>query len=413
MPLPNLSALRQRPTGHLQNAEEWLDEQGGNPNRDPITTEDWRAGVREQEEDGPPPENGWILVVDKDGVPTPEPQYLYDVEALAQHLLNGGVSPLSRLPPNRKDKQACINKANKIREKKHLPKLQRMTPGAPPAGDELPPLPAPSRAHGRNVPEAEANATTFREVREMVQARRAEERRQQARSVAGQAPAWRRRIRERWGGGAHPILTAENRDRYEGWLRALPPSAVEAFLRDASPIFQRPQIVDDVEFTLGLMDLRGLLDALIQQAETAPAGPARAAPWAAEAWEATMDDFRSFAQGAEIPFVEDDQDAMTAWVNSVWQMLEAWRARMMPREREDIPQAPATQLLPSFPAEAQQHDDPAMGGQAWGAIPMPGHRPGDREAREARLQELEQQLQRLQRDAQEREPQGGPWLHRG
>ena len=257
--LPNLSALRQQPTGQKQKVCEWLDacaKKGKDPDRDPITNLDWRQEVRDAEEDDQPVAKlGWILkVIDpvtKQVVE--EDQYLYDIEQLAQHLVNGGVSPMTRAEPDDADRNDLIALANEMRGNRvpPLPPLQPQRDEEPP----LPPLPvlsrAAARAHGRNVPEAEANAALrdaeaeasarFREAREILWARRAEERRQRA-------------------------------------------AAADAAM---------------------------------------------------------------------------------------------------------------------------------MGGQAPGAIPMPGHRPGDREAREARLQELEQQLERLGREAQEREPRGGQWLHRG
>jgi len=126
--LPNLASLSLA-TGRLQNARAWVAVRRfkkEEPNTDPITLNDWRAWKRE-EGDGPVPKYGWILEVDKgDGKRTPEPQYLYDVEELAKHLINGGVSPLSRLPAHKKDMEECIDKANELRANRDppLPPLQ-------------------------------------------------------------------------------------------------------------------------------------------------------------------------------------------------------------------------------------------------------------------------------------------------
>ena len=117
--LPNLSALKQQPTGRLANANEWVGVQRfrkREPNVDPITAEDWRGWVRKREGDGPAPKEGWILDVDTgDGKRTPELKYLYDIDKLAQHLVRNGTSPISRLPAHKDDMRECIIKANQLR----------------------------------------------------------------------------------------------------------------------------------------------------------------------------------------------------------------------------------------------------------------------------------------------------------
>ena len=185
MALPNLSALQQQPTGRLQNAHAWLGVRRfkrEDPNTDPITLKDWRAWVRDPD-DGLVPKYGWVLEVNTgDGKRTPEIQYLYDVEELAQHLINGGDSPTSRLPAHRDDRDECIARANELRRARGLSDLE-------PQGGEQSPPPLPltvTRDRRRNnaastdpelmrAHEAAARAAS-REVQEVVQARRAEER---------------------------------------------------------------------------------------------------------------------------------------------------------------------------------------------------------------------------------------------
>ena len=367
MPLPNLSKLRQRPTGHLQNANAWLFVQRlkkDAPNRDPITTEDWRAEVREAEKDGPAPKNGWILVVDKDGVPTPEPQYLYDVEALAQHLLNGGVSPLSRLPPNEKDKWDCIKEANRIRADKVPPlgPLQRM-------GNELPQLglrPVRNnndRLHDDEFYDASRRAQTRVEEMRAFRRARLNEIAQEPRPDPERMPPYRpeerrRRMRESWGGELYPILTEGVQGRYEEWYRVLPEGATGSFLLNASLIFQVPSIADDDVLARCMTQLLALLDRLIQEAETAPPGPARRANWAAAVWRTRIDGLKAFAREGHAARTGEDQDAMTSWVDSLWQVVGVWKGQARRRtewqggswlHREaDIPAARAMQQLPSF-----------------------------------------------------------------
>lgn len=366
MPLPNLSALQQRPTGYLQNTEDWLDEQKGNPNRDPITTEDWRAEVREAEEDGPPPENGWILVVDKGGVPTPEPQYLYDVEALAQHLLNGGVSPLSRLPPNEKDKWDCINEANRIRADKVPPlgPLQRM-------GNELPQLglrPVRNnndRLHDDEFYDASRRAQTRVEEMRAFRRARLNEIAREPRPDPPMMPQYspeerRRRMRESWGGELYPMLTEGVQGRYEEWYRALPEGAAGSFLRNASLIFQIPSIVDDDVLARAMAQLLMLLDRLIREAEGSGVGWA-AAGWAAAraaaAWRASMEDLAAFAREGHAARMAQNQDAMTSWVDSLWQVVGVWKGQERRREA-GIPAARAMQQLPSFrPGDEEREED--------------------------------------------------------
>ena len=136
MPLPNLSALPQQPTGRLQNAHAWLGVRRfkrEEPSTDPITLKDWRAWVRDAD-DGPVPKYGWVLEVDTgNGKRTPEIQYLYDVEELAQHLINGGDSPTSRLPAHRDDRDECIARANALRRARGLSDLE------PQRGEQSPP----------------------------------------------------------------------------------------------------------------------------------------------------------------------------------------------------------------------------------------------------------------------------------
>lgn len=185
MALPNLSGLQQQPTGRLQNAHAWLGVRRfkkEEPNTDPITLKDWRAWVRDAD-DGPVPKYGWVLEVDTgDGRRTPEIQYLYDVQELAQHLLNGGDSPTSRLPAHRDDRDECIARANEIRRARGLSDLESQ------GGEESPPpLPIVVRRDRRqnnaaaDDPELEAAANAAaREVGALVQARRAAERARRA-----------------------------------------------------------------------------------------------------------------------------------------------------------------------------------------------------------------------------------------
>jgi len=180
MALPNLSALQQQPTGRLQNAHAWLGVRrfkGEEPSTDPITLKDWRAWVRDAD-DGPVPKYGWVLEVDTgDGKRTPEIQYLYDVQELAQHLLNGGASPTSRLPAHRDDRDECIARANALRRARGLSDLE------PQGGEQSPPpLPIVVRRDRRqdnaaaDDPELEAAANAAaRAVQELVQ-RQAEDR---------------------------------------------------------------------------------------------------------------------------------------------------------------------------------------------------------------------------------------------
>jgi len=349
--LPNLSSLSLA-TGRLQNANAWLFVQRlkkNEPSRDPITTEDWRADVRKEEGDGPAPKYGWILEVDAgDGKRTPEPGYLYDVEALAQHLLNGGTSPLSRLPAHDDDKKACIDKANAIRRAKRLPELKRMSPEALPES-ELPPLPALSRAaareHGRNVPEAEANglSAAFREAREIVWARRAEERARQAnearleeiplvgwvrpRTQAETAARNRRReTRQRWRGTDYPELPDDVRAGLEDWLRVLPEDDVQSFIVYAGEALRVPNIVNDEMLTWTMDRLLMRLDWLIQEAN-AVLVVRRPAAERIPGWADSMQSFTDFVGRGRGIHRGRDQDAMTEWVDYLWQMVGAWTRR--------------------------------------------------------------------------------------
>ena len=159
--LPNLSALGQTPTGHLQQVFVWLsnrEKKGQEPNRDPISAMDWRAWVRVKEEDDEPvPPHGWILkVIDpKTGEVVVEDDYLYEIERLAQHLVNGGNSPISRFEVEEEDKQDCIKAANELRANRKPPEppLQPQ-----PNADPEPPMPLMVRRREPYLPDTDPEA---------------------------------------------------------------------------------------------------------------------------------------------------------------------------------------------------------------------------------------------------------------
>lgn len=318
MPLPNLSRLQQRPTGRLADSAAWvfvqrLKRKKEDPHRDPITTEDWRAHVRKREGDGPTPENGWILEVNAgDGKRTPELEYLYDVEALAQHLLNGGKSPISRLPAHRDDMRECIDAANAIRRAKGLPELKRMTPRAEPMGDELPPLPlvsrdaAAARQAGRNVPEREAQRQWLRDVAGA----------EPLQWMPGHGPAAdrRREIRSRWSGTVYPPLSEGVRSEYEQWYRALPEGATASFLRNADTIYQIPRLIfDEATLARSMTQLLTMLDRLLQEA------PAQRG--------AGLSGLYAMADAGRTAWLGDDRDALTDWMNKLWQVIGVWKGQ--------------------------------------------------------------------------------------
>lgn len=314
MPLPNLCHLQQQqPTGRLANATEWvfvqrLKKGRPHPNRDPITTEDWRAHVRKREGDGPAPENGWMLEVNTgDGKRTPEPGYLYDIEALAQHLINGGTSPISRLPAHRDDARECIDAANAIRRAKGLPNLERMTPRAEPLG-ELPPLPRVSRAAareaGRNVPAREE------QLRWLQQAAGAEPPEWMPRH--GPMSQRRRELRSRWSGNVYPPLSDGVQSEYEEWYRALPEGATASFLRNADMVYQIPRLVfDEAALSRSMTHLLTMLDRLLQEA------PAQQGT--------NLRGLYAMAGAGRSAWMGNDPGGPTDWMNTLWQVIGVWK----------------------------------------------------------------------------------------
>lgn len=121
---PNLSSLPA--TGDKRNRRRWLQSQrlrnpDRAPNPDPITLEEW-SGEKRDAKDGPAPKHGWVLHVrDKKGNHVIEDQYLYNIDALAKHLIAHGTSPTTRRGVSHFEMKRCVQAANELRAQMRPP----------------------------------------------------------------------------------------------------------------------------------------------------------------------------------------------------------------------------------------------------------------------------------------------------
>ena len=121
---PNLSSLPA--TGDKRNRRRWLQIQrrrdpDREPNPDPITLEEW-PGEKRDAKDGPAPKTGWVLrVLDENYNYVFEDQHLYNIDALARHLISNGFSPTTRRRVTHDEMKRCVEAANELRAQMRPP----------------------------------------------------------------------------------------------------------------------------------------------------------------------------------------------------------------------------------------------------------------------------------------------------